>query len=238
MQQRCTVIGTHILFFVWGRAVCVSSSNRGREVLVLAVSLRWHRKEHDLLGATLTSAPRTPVTFTLLLRRYLLPEPIPCPNAKQKPRRTSSTSKRNRDEDESSFEKVSRKWWAWWSISKSPRQAETLMNRLEADVFPTIGNLPTDAVLTTHIRDTMLTIETRGARDVAKRSNQFIGQIVRFAIARELASRNPAADFRPRDVLAATESENFAHVDEKYLPDLLVKTDGYNGDSWTERRDD
>jgi integrase len=79
----------------------------------------------------------------------------------------------------------------------------------------------------------MLTIETRGASDVAKRAHQSIGQIFRFAIARELASRNPAADFRPRDVLAATESENFAHVDEKDLPELLVKMDGYNGDALT-----
>jgi hypothetical protein len=36
------------------------------------------------------------------------------------------------------------------------------MNRLEADVFPVIGHLPIDAVLTTHIWDIMLTIETRG----------------------------------------------------------------------------
>jgi integrase len=136
-------------------------------------------------------------------------------------------------EAENGFEKVARKWWAWWSIGKSPRHAETLMNRLEADVFPVIGHLPIDAVLTTHIRDIMLTIETRGASDVAKRAHQSIGQIFRFAIARELASRNPAADFRPRDVLAATESENFAHVDEKDLPELLVKMDGYNGDALT-----
>jgi hypothetical protein len=79
----------------------------------------------------------------------------------------------------------------------------------------------------------MLAIETRGASDVAKRAHQSIGQIFRFAIARELASRNPAADFRPRDVLAATESENFAHVDEKDLPELLVKMDNYNGDALT-----
>ncbi len=136
-------------------------------------------------------------------------------------------------EADSSFEKVARKWWAWWSIGKSTRHAETLMNRLEADVFPVIGHLPIDAVLTTHIRDIMLTIETRGASDVAKRAHQSIGQVFRFAIARELASRNPAADFRPRDVLAATESENFAHVDEKDLPELLVKMDGYNGDALT-----
>jgi hypothetical protein len=101
-------------------------------------------------------------------------------------------------EADNSFEKVARKWWAWWSIGKSPRHAETLMNRLEADVFPVIGHLSIAAVQTGHIRDIMLTIETRGASDVAKRAHQSIGQIFRFAIARELASRNPAADFKPR----------------------------------------
>jgi integrase len=136
-------------------------------------------------------------------------------------------------EVDSSFEKISRKWWEWWSIGKSPRHAETLMNRLEADVFPVIGHLSIDSVQTAHIRGIMLTIETRGASDVAKRAHQSIGQIFRFAIARELASRNPAADFRPRDVLAATESENFAHVDEKDLPELLAKMDDYNGDALT-----
>ena len=43
---------------------------------------------------------------------------------------------------DTSFKKVARKWWAWWSIGKSPRHAETLMNRLEPDVFPVIGLLP------------------------------------------------------------------------------------------------
>lgn len=137
-----------------------------------------------------------------------------------------------RDAD-SSFEKVARKWWAWWSIGKSPRHTEILMNRLEADVFPIIGHLPVDSVQTGHVRDIMLGIETRGARDVAKRAHQSIGQIFRFAIARELANRNPAADFRPRDILAAADAENFARVDEKDLPELLAKMDTYNGDALT-----
>ena len=68
-------------------------------------------------------------------------------------------------EADSSFEKIARKWWAWWSMGKSPRHAETLMNRLEADVFPVIGHLPIDSVQTGHIRDIMITVEKRGASD-------------------------------------------------------------------------
>ncbi len=29
-------------------------------------------------------------------------------------------------EAESSFEKIARKWWAWWSVDKSPRHADTV----------------------------------------------------------------------------------------------------------------
>jgi Arm DNA-binding domain len=134
---------------------------------------------------------------------------------------------------ETSFENVARDWWAWWSIGKSPRHAETVMNRLEADVFPVLGHLSIDAVEPGQIRNILVTVEERGASDVAKRAHQTIGQIFRFAIARDLAKRNPASDFRPRDVLAAVESENFARVDEKDLPELLAKMDDYNGDALT-----
>lgn len=136
-------------------------------------------------------------------------------------------------EAERSFEKVARAWWAWWSIGKSPRHAVTVMNRLEADVFPAIGYLSVDAVEPGHVRNILVTVETRGASDVAKRAQQTIGQIFRFGISRELATRNPAAEFKPRDILAATESENFAHVEERDLPELLVKMDNYKGDALT-----
>jgi hypothetical protein len=39
---------------------------------------------------------------------------------------------------ENSFENVARKWWEWWSPGKSPRQADYVLRRLEADVFPAL----------------------------------------------------------------------------------------------------
>jgi hypothetical protein len=48
----------------------------------------------------------------------------------------------------------------------------------------------------------MLAIERRDARDVAKRAHESTGQTFRYAIARGLASRNPAAEFKPGDILA------------------------------------
>jgi integrase len=95
-----------------------------------------------------------------------------------------------------SFENVARKWWDWWSIGKSPRHADTVMRRLEADIFPTFGHKFIDAVTAADVRELMLAIERRNARDVAKRSHETTSQIFRFAVARDIAARNPAADFQ------------------------------------------
>lgn len=136
-------------------------------------------------------------------------------------------------EAESSFEKIGRKWWAWWSVGRSPRHVDTVMRRLEADVFPVIGHKFIDAITAPDIRELILPIEARGARDVAKRAHETIGQIFRYAIANGLATRNPAADFKPRDVLKPAEEENFARVEAKDLPALLLKMWEYDGDILT-----
>jgi hypothetical protein len=61
----------------------------------------------------------------------------------------------------------------------------------------------------------MLDVEGRGARDVAKRAHETTGQIFRYAIAHGIASRNPAADFNPKDILAEFKEEKFSRGDAK-----------------------
>jgi integrase len=136
-------------------------------------------------------------------------------------------------EAENSFENIARKWWEWWAISKSPRHADTVMRRLKRDVFPAFGHKFINSVTAADIRELMLAIERRDARDVAKRAHENTGQIFRYAIAHGIASRNPAADFKPRDVLAEALIENRARVDARELPELLVKMDDYGGDAIT-----
>ena len=134
-------------------------------------------------------------------------------------------------EADNSFENVTRKWWDWWSIGKSPRHAGTVMRRMEVDVFPAFGHKFVDSVTTADVREVMLTIERRDARDVAKRVHETTSQVFLFAIARDIASRNPAADFKPRDILAEARTENRARVDVKELPELLAKMDECQGRS-------
>jgi hypothetical protein len=136
-------------------------------------------------------------------------------------------------QQENSFEAIARKWWEWWSIGKSPRHTDTVMRRLEADIFPAFGDKFIDTVTAADIRELMLAIERRDARDVAKRAYENTGQIFRYAVARGIASRNPATDFKPRDILAEARTENRARVDARELPELLAKMDDYNGGAIT-----
>lgn len=80
-------------------------------------------------------------------------------------------------EEERSFESVSHAWWAWWSIGKSPRHADTVMRRLKADVFPAFGHKSMEAIKAADIRALMLAVEKRDARDVAKRCHEMTSQI-------------------------------------------------------------
>jgi hypothetical protein len=78
---------------------------------------------------------------------------------------------------DSSFENVALQWWEWWSIGKSPRHADTVMRRLKADIFPAFGHKSIDAIKAAEIRELMLAIEKRNARDVAKRSHEVTSQV-------------------------------------------------------------
>ena len=136
-------------------------------------------------------------------------------------------------EADNSFENVAREWWKWWLIGKSPRHADTTLRRLEADVFPAYCHKSINSVTAADVRELMILVEKRDARDVAKRIHETTSQIFRFAIARDIATRNPAADFKPRDILAEAQTQNRARVDAKELPELLAKIDDYNGDAIT-----
>jgi integrase len=146
--------------------------------------------------------------------------------------RQRETEARQR-EAQHSFENIARQWWKRWSVGKSPRHTNYVLRRLEADVFPAFGHRFIENVTAADIRRLMLAVEGRGARDVAKRAHETTGQIFRYAIAHGIASRNPAADFKPKDILTEATEENFSRVDAKELPTLLAKMVNYDGDAIT-----
>src|SRR5690606_1181407 len=131
------------------------------------------------------------------------------------------------------FKAVAERWREHWKVGKTEKHDIDVWRRLEMDVFPAIGNKPVSDLTATMVRKLVKAIEARGALDMAKRQLQKCNQIMRYAVAHDLAERNPVADIQPSDILPARKKRNYARIDAKELPQLLRDMDAYVGGEHT-----
>jgi hypothetical protein len=130
---------------------------------------------------------------------------------------------------ENSFASVSARWLEHWQHGKSPRHVDSTRRRLAANILPSLGARPIAEIEAPELVAMVKTIETRGARDIAKRALETTGQIFRYGIAHGYAKRNPASEIRPSDVLKTTRKVNYARIDANELPNLLRQIEVYPG---------
>jgi integrase len=131
------------------------------------------------------------------------------------------------------FETVAREWYARWKVGRNQQYAFYVLKRLETDVFPAFGAKPISEVPASAFRQAVQKIEQRGAAEIAKRVLQNCAQIMRYAVANDMAERNPVADVRPADILKPRKKRNHPRVSAKELPTLLQAIDGYVGNEHT-----
>lgn len=131
------------------------------------------------------------------------------------------------------FEAVAREWYGRWKTGRNERHTIYVLRRLEADVFPAIGNRPISELAIPDFRDVVLKIEQRGAQDIARRVLQTCSQIMRYAAVSGLIPRNPISDIKPTDILRPRRKRNYPRVGARELPDLLRAIDGYVGNEHT-----
>lgn len=126
------------------------------------------------------------------------------------------------------FELWASKWWQHWQKDKSPRYVDYVKRRLEADIFPIIGNRPITLITAYEIVDVVKGITARGALDIASKAHQTIGQVFRYAIAHGKDSKvtnNPAIEIKPSDIIESRKKLNYARLDIKEFPSLLRAID-------------
>lgn len=141
--------------------------------------------------------------------------------------------KAEKQADGLTFEAVAGKWFAHWKPERSERHTMYVWRRLAADVFPAIGKVPVGDLTAARFRDCVKAVEARGALDIAKRLLQTCSQVMRWAVANDLAERNPVADVRPSDILPSRKKRNYSRLDAKDLPQLLHDMDAYTGGEHT-----
>jgi integrase len=135
------------------------------------------------------------------------------------------------------FETVARAWLAHWRPGRSERYVDYVVSRLEGDIFPDIfpdiGARPVAELTAAEFRDAVREVERRGAAEIARRLLQNCGQIMRYAVANDLAPRNPVAEVKPSDILKARKKRNYPRVTARELPELLRAIDRYVGGEHT-----
>jgi integrase len=130
---------------------------------------------------------------------------------------------------ENSFQSIASLWLEHWQDGKSPRHVEYVKRRMETDILPCLGARPIAEIEAPELVEMAKIIEQRGARDIAKRALETVGQVFRYGIAHGYSKRNPASEIRPSDILKSTHKVNYARVDAKELPQLLRTLEVYQG---------
>jgi integrase len=130
---------------------------------------------------------------------------------------------------ENAFQNIAAQWLEHWQDGKSPRHVAYVKRRIAADILPCLGMRPVSEIEAPELVAMTKAIEQRGARDVAKRALETVGQIFRYSVAHGYAKRSPASDIKPSDILKSTRKVNYARIDAKELPDLLRRIEFYQG---------
>ena len=206
------------------------SDEKGMYLLVNATGKYW-RMDYRFDGKRKTLAlgvyPDVPLAGARdnrdQARKLIASNPPIDPSEKRKDAKADRVANKT-----NTFELWAGKWWQHWHASKSPRHAEYVKRRLEADIYPSIGKFPINEIAADQVVDTVKAIAERGALDIAKRAHQTMGQVFRYAIAHGKESkttRNPATDVKPGDIIESRKKENYARIELKEFPQLLRAID-------------
>jgi integrase len=126
------------------------------------------------------------------------------------------------------FEVIAREWHTRFISTWTIGHAETIMSRLERDLFPWIGKHPIAAIKAPELLAVLRRVESRGALESAHRIRTICGQVFRYAVATGRAERDPAADLK--GALPQPAEKHMAAITEpKKVAELLRAIDGYQG---------
>ena len=125
-------------------------------------------------------------------------------------------------EQTNSFEVVARDWhrnrrevMAKWT----ELHADRIMRTLENDVFPVLGAVPIVEVSAPMVLDVINAVVSRGSVETAKKINQWVNAIFRYAVTRKLVPHNEAANIR--DELPTAARRHNPHLTAAEIPAFI-----------------
>jgi integrase len=132
------------------------------------------------------------------------------------------------------FKSFAIEWHENMSHKWTKRHADTVLHRLEVDIFPEIGSMPISEIKPSNIIAALKKVQNRGAYEPAHRLRQYCSQVFRYAIIHEITDHNPAAEVGA--VLKPVKKTHYACLDIKEIPELLKAIDQNNARLHTDTR--
>ena len=134
----------------------------------------------------------------------------------------------DQNRQENAFETVAREWFLKYRQIWAVSHADTVIARLEQNIFPWLGSRPIKEITAPELLAVLRRIEERGAIEVTHRTKRICGQVFRYGIATGRCDRDPSADLK--GALTPIKSRHMAAItDSRELGGLLRAIEGYNG---------
>ena len=136
--------------------------------------------------------------------------------------------KQAKTESTETFEIIAREWHDRYAPTWKQNHAQSIVTRLERDVFPYLGARPIKEIKAPELLTVLRRIESRGALETAHRARSICGQIFRYALATGRTERDPATDLK--GALPPVQTINRAAITEPAKAGKLLRAiDGYQG---------
>ncbi len=138
---------------------------------------------------------------------------------------------RRSTEANTTFKSVADAWIAENEKDWAANYTRQIKARMDADVFPHIGDLPIKQVSPALVRDVLKRIERRGAPASAKLVRTWIGGAFRYAVGELQAETDPT--WVLRGSIKARPTKNIPHLAEKEIPAFLQAVDRVQAEAVT-----
>lgn len=109
----------------------------------------------------------------------------------------------------------------------SDHYATNIQHRLEMYVFPDIGDSLIDQITPADLLLTLRKVESKGFLEKAARLKNYVTEIIRYEVKKQLITSNPALD--PDREFTPPETQHYPALPLEKLPELLSRTDNYSG---------
>jgi integrase len=119
------------------------------------------------------------------------------------------------------FEAIAVEWHDNVKGKWSADYADTILKRMKADIFPSLGRIPIRNITPPILLNALRRIENRGVFETTKRARQYCSQIFRYAVATGRADRDVSVDII--GAFKHVRTEHYAALDAKDLPEFLHK---------------